>query len=379
MSLRSSKPHVARTRLLHSGQTIEWRNVLEQMANPDFFHLPGYHQMAEESEKSRARLFVYEQGGCLLVLPLLFRPLENVEALAPMTAGWQDATSVYGYSGPLSSEVSTPPEVIEGFQRELFAFLRAEKVVSVFSRLNPLMDQAQLLGGLGECVESGQTVSIDLTTSEQEQLGQYRLNHRRTIGKLKRMGFTVVKDTAYLDAFADIYEQTMRRVNALGFYHYRPAYFRELLCKHPKESHLFVALYEERVIAGLLVVGTHKVAHCHLSGTLDEFLRFSPMKLLFDAARQWACAHGFESLHLGGGVGCRRDSLFHFKTGFSSLRHTFRCWRWIVCPDVYQHLCQRASLYFQNHGTTSVDPGFFPFYRAQPESSDQEAQPEVEY
>lgn len=361
------RPRGVRVRVLHSGHIHDWNRVLERVVHRDFFDLPSYHQMAEETEKARARLFVYEEEGRTIALPLLFRHLEHVEALAPMTAGWQDATSVYGYSGPLCSESSPSPTLVQGFQKELCYFLRQSHVVSVFSRLNPLTDQTSLLNGMGGCGELGQTVSIDLKLSEQEQRAQYRLNHRRTISKLQRLGVEVLKDNSFvqLEAFAGIYGQTMRRVHAAGFYQYEPAYLRELMCRHPREGHLFLARFKGRMIAGLLVVGAGKIAHCHLSGTLDEYLKLSPMKLLFDAARQWACANGFETLHLGGGVGSRQDSLFHFKTGFSSLRHTFRCWRWIVCPDVYEHLCQRASLYLKTRGMAPASRSFFPFYRVQ--------------
>jgi hypothetical protein len=74
----------------------------------------------------------------------------------------------------------------------------------------------------------------------------------------------------------------------------------------------------------------------------------------------WAKARGDRTLHLGGGVGGRADSLFHFKAGFSPLRHRFRTLRVVVDEDRYVALVSALD--------AGLDPsdraGFFPLYRA---------------
>ena len=67
------------------------------------------------------------------------------------------------------------------------------------------------------------------------------------------------------------------------------------------------------------------------------------MKLLFDAVRLWANEHDARVLHLGGGVGNRGDSLFHFKAGFSKIRHQFSVWRWVLSPHINASLVQVAD------------------------------------
>jgi hypothetical protein len=75
------------------------------------------------------------------------------------------------------------------------------------------------------------------------------------------------------------------------------------------------------------------VVQYHLGGTRDEFLKISPMALIFDTVRLWANDVGARVLHLGGGVGgTNDDSLFHHKGGFSDRRHNFVTWRWIATP-----------------------------------------------
>ena len=65
------------------------------------------------------------------------------------------------------------------FQGTLRDELSRARVVSVFSRLHPLIPQQGMLAGLGECVENGQTISIDLTLPDEEQRAHYNKSCRR--------------------------------------------------------------------------------------------------------------------------------------------------------------------------------------------------------
>ena len=95
----------------------------------------------------------------------------------------------------------------------------------------------------------------------------------------------------------------------------------------------------------------------HLAGTSKEFLKDTPMKLLLDEARLIGNEIGLDYLHLGGGVGgSDEDSLFRFKSGFSSYRCQFKTWQYIVEPDAYNILVSQR--------TKNKDSSFFPLYRS---------------
>jgi hypothetical protein len=75
--------------------------------------------------------------------------------------------------------------------------------------------------------------------------------------------------------------------------------------------------------------------------------------------RDWAKERGVRFMHLGGGIGCRQDSLAFFKQGFSKLRSRFQTFRMVLEPDIYQGLVRTRGL----PGDT-IDPGgYFPAYR----------------
>ncbi len=77
----------------------------------------------------------------------------------------------------------------------------------------------------------------------------------------------------------------------------------------------------------------------------------------------WATQLGARVFHLGGGVGAQQDSVFRYKAGFSDRRHTFRTWRWILRPDIYEQCCARATEKNVNNGLRAASDGYFPAYR----------------
>ena len=101
------------------------------------------------------------------------------------------------------------------------------------------------------------------------------------------------------------------------------------------------------------------IAQYHLSGTTEEHRRKGPTTLLLDEARMWAKAEGATVLHLGGGLGGAKDSLFDFKSGFGTGRHAFRLWTRVLRPDVYRALAEARQ-----RARGDADPKFFPGYRA---------------
>src|SRR5215210_2792555 len=124
-------------RILTPEQIGEWSAVLERAVQHDFYHLPAYHAMAEQRGEGEARLFVQEEGGYTIALPLLLRPLSGIAGAAVGTERWRDATSVYGYAGPLASHARVPEQIAGNFQSALKDALIEQGVVTAFSRLHP--------------------------------------------------------------------------------------------------------------------------------------------------------------------------------------------------------------------------------------------------
>jgi len=337
-----------------------WHEVLRRVAHFDFYHLPAYHDLSQRRDGGTAQLYVYTEGDYLIALPLLVRPI--AQAPGSDAASWHDAGSVYGYPGPLASHEHMPRDVVAGFQEALACRLRRNAVVSVFSRLHPVLPQIPILDGLGRLDRAGVTVSIDLGQPLDVQWSAYRSNHRRDVKKLERDGVECLHDPdgRFLDDFVDIYHETMQRVAAHRGYLFDRAYVDELRARLAHRFHLYVCRSAGEISAAGVFIATNGIVQYHLGGTRAQHMKAAPMKLLFDRVRRDFAARGARILHLGGGVGCARDSLLHFKRGFGPGRHDFYVWKWVVDPDRYARLCAaRGRPIAGDHACA----GFFPAYR----------------
>ncbi len=310
----------------------------------DVFHRAWFHRLAESRGEGRPRLFEFRGGSVRVALPLLMRPI-------PGTSDF-DATSVYGYAGPVCvGEVSSLDVV--GFQAALRTALAAEGIVSVFSRLHPLDDHGVWLRGLGELVPSGSTVSIDLSIGDDDRRAHYRGSHRREIAGLERDGYTVHGEADAVDLFHDLYTATMERVEAGRRYAFSPAHLATMVGRGGMK--LLVVRKAADVAAAGLFTTTGAGSHYFLSGTDPSHRKRAPTKLMIERACAWARCEGAAWLHLGGGVGGAEDSLFRFKAGFGPRRHRFLTWRWVVRPTAYRHHCDRVG--------GAIEGDFFPAYR----------------
>jgi dTDP-4-amino-4,6-dideoxygalactose transaminase len=365
MSLLRAAPEyksarVAQCRVLKTEQQEEWIEVLRRVAQHDFYHLPQYHRVEERRLNATAHLFTYREGDYLIALPLLLRSAEE------MQDGWNDATSVYGYCGPVASHEGIPEPLVRNFQGALKEALVERRVIAAFSRLHPLIVQRDLLAGLGECRASGQTVSIDLTISLEEQRMQYRRSKKSLIKKRRREGTVAClhdQEKAHWSEFVDIYEETMRRVNAAQMYFFSEDYFSELDRNLGPALQLFVAVIGDKIAAAGLFTIWDGIVQYHFGATRNEFLKLSPMTLIFDTVRLWANEIGAHAFHLGGGVGAQEDSLFWYKAGFSDRRHDFATWRWVIMPEIYQALSDRWIRRNELQGLEPALAEYFPAYR----------------
>ncbi len=357
---------MTRLEVLTTDEPTLWHQALVGCPQYDFYHLPQYHALESARGEGEARLFHFADGPYSICLPLLLRPLHELPYAPSVREEWWDATSVYGYVGPVCSHAEIPEAVVEEFQRALEETLRRLHVVDVFSRLHPLIEQHSLLGGLGECAMLSRTVSIDLTLPPETQRSQFHASTRTKINRLRRQGVICIHDKAgrYFENFLEIYDETMRRVRAAPMYFFGRTYFERLWRDLAPNVHLFVCLQNERPIAAGLFLDCRGIVQYHLAGTRTDALPMSPFRLLIDTVRLWATERGCRVLHLGGGLtGRPDDGLFHAKCGFSKRTHDFAVWRWVLMPEIYRRLCEETSLWNERHGLEAA-AGYFPQYRS---------------
>jgi ribosomal protein S18 acetylase RimI-like enzyme len=328
----------------------EWETVLRAVRH-DFYHVAAYVALcAEEGERGQPRALCVTDDERTMLLPLVIRGIPG---------GGFDATSPYGYPGPVGIGTEDPAFLRVALVAGLHV-LHEAGLVSAFVRLHPLLNPVPPQG-IGTLVRHGETVSIDLTLPTEELWAQTRLNHRRDITRALRLGYVARMDEQWrhLEAFKRLYRATMARRSATPFYFFEDAYFDGLRDALGESLHLCVVEKDGVIAAAGLFVETNGIVQYHLSGTGDAFRMVQPTKLMMHFVRGWAKDRANQVLHLGGGVGGDSDSLLQFKVGFSPLRHTFNTLRMVIDEGEYGRLVAARD--------PQLDPGarsgFFPLYR----------------
>ncbi len=336
----------------------KWFALISSFEDSDFYHTYDYHQVSK-GPKDKAILFKYSGNGITIALPLLIRPIEG--------SSFFDATSVYGYPGPLISASSSDFDA-GAFREELYTYFIDNRIISVFSRLNPFIPmQEHILQGMGEIVTPGNVINIDLTKDMDSQVRDYHKRLRTYINKSRRL-YTIrkVEDEAELGIFMDLYHNNMRRVDAKPKYFFEAGYFLKMFRSASFESELLFAISDEtgEIVAGALFIKKNKIVQYHLSGVREDHLKLNPVKMLIDEMRIRAGKEGYTYFNLGGGVANKEDSLFRFKQGFSEDVRPFNVWRYIVNRGVYKELVRQKDAV---HCAFSSRPcnDFFPCYRCE--------------
>lgn len=347
----------------------KWNEVLVASYQYDFYHTPEYHLIAEEFGGGKPVLFVYKDSTYTIALPFLLRELRN-ESWFPQNQGELfDVTSVYGYTGPIASQNDIPANSIDRFSISFMNALREMKVVSLFTRLHPLIGTGKSFDNYYRRRIFGETVSIDLSLPSDVQVAQFCNNHKRGIKKLKKEEYKCYEDIdlKHLNDFISIYFETMDRVEADELYYFPRGYFSELFSKLKSQMHLFVCTKDEKVVCAGIFSLCQNIIQYHLGGTLDSHLKYSPMKLLFDAVREWGMQKNATVFHLGGGFGSSKDSLMQFKSGFSDRRHPYAAWEKVLMAEEYKMLCDARAEYNVKNNYKISKGSYFPLYRSAPE------------
>lgn len=333
-------------------QKNEWDQAIDSFDKKDFYHTYDYHQACLK-EKEAAILLYYASGDTTIAFPLLLRPINGSD--------YFDAASVYGYAGPLISGLNRGFN-FEDWKMQLLSFFTENKIVSVFSSINPFLDhQIELLSTFGEIENLGDIVYFDLE-QPQSHIKQYSKTTKRYV-KRNRDLFTIREGNSEEDAklFMNIYYRSMDRLQADKQYYFGLHYYLELVKNESCDAYFVFAIANDcgKEISAAFIVRTDQIIQYHLSGTLDTYRHFSPVRTIIDHTRKKGIEDKYRYFNLGGGVGSKNDSLFNFKASFSKTRTPFKVWKFIANHEVYHQLCKEYP------PIQDLDkPNYFPKYRS---------------
>lgn len=325
----------------------EWDAHITRLGASGAYSCAAYHRASAllEPEGTRPVLLAFNDGAGDVALPLLLRPLPDGE-------GW-DATSAYGYGGPLSR--GTPD--LAAFGTGLNGWAHEHGVVSTFLRLNPLLGNGRLVPPTAELVDVGFTVAWDLLPGRDLRRGMHK-DRLRGVQRAERAGvtITVTPRPSNLENIRELYELTMQRQHAADMYFFPESYWRALVTRDELLVTLLVeARLEDNVVCAQLCLVSDHWLHSHLVGGNEVSRAVNASTACHLAAAKWGQENGLIGFHLGGGLGASTDSpLYVFKQRFDPASQPRR---FQVAKLVHDH-----DRYRQLAGTDATD-GFFPPWR----------------
>ena len=327
----------------------EWQDTLRQVENYDFYHTYNYHNLSKIKDE-KSILIEYTEGDVIIALPLIIRKIDN--------SNYNDATSVYGYAGPLQINVNSTFNT-SNFVTALEQFFNEQNIISVFSRLNPyLNNQDIILEKIGEIEDRGSVVNIDITKDIDLQRTQYSKSTKSRVNKVRKQCYVKKVNTEKeINEFIDIYYENMERLNAKDSYFFDRKYFFDFYKSETFKTTILMVFDNEtdKAIAASMFVITNDIIQFHLSGTKNNSLNIAPARLFIDEMRLIGTKEGCKFFNLGGGLGSDSDSLFDFKASFSKDHKPFKIWKYIVNKEIYNKLVSEKEL--------PDDLDFFPLYR----------------
>lgn len=362
MKQRKNKSSFFNSRALQCAEFISptdnrWDHVLSCCPH-DVYHLPEYVRLSANYEQADPVAFYAECNGVTLMIPFLMKKIP--EAFTGIDMLW-DLKSPYGYPSPLligepgSSELNEILEAFLGLGEEM-------GLVSAFVRFHPLYSaELAVFSGVGNVVHEGDCVIVELSHPEEKLSRQLRKNHKDNIRQLKQYGYVATIDEwEYFDSFLSIYHDTMDRLNAENFYKFSVEYFYELKNCLRDNIHLCTVLSPKNEVAAAgIFTCSGQIGHFLLSGTCRNFLDLSPSKLMYFEVQKWLKHNQCHCLNIGGGLGGKKDSLMHFKLGFSKSVMPYYTLRIIINDNIYNSLCEKVMVCNEHYCVSSTK---FPDY-----------------
>ena len=269
-----------------------------------------------------------------------------------------DASSPYGYGGPLSSSNDS------AFLRSAWAayvdWMRARGVVVEYLRFHPLLDNQ--LGYPAAVLPNREVVLVDLAVPD--LLASYAPRLRTTVNKAVRAGlvYSEAPLAKVAKAFATYYRAAMQAMGAEPFYWFEDDYFEQLAASGLARLGVCQSAGNMDAaapwLAACLLLEGRGVTEYHLAATCESGRRVGASSFALHSAALHASQRGQHQLYLGGGSNPEPDnSLLFFKAAFSSQSLAYHTGSQVFNAAAYEGLKRHFPQAWLAHPERSI------FYR----------------
>lgn len=301
--------------VLQLEQSEQWDSIVRSFKKYDAYWLSGYVKGFQIHGDGVPLLFFYEDHEVRGINVAMKRDVaKDIHFLGKISAGeYFDFATPYGYGGWL----------IEGEEAgRLFSAYEnwciRHRIISEFVRFHPMVRNHEACISFYEVIQLGEVVHMDLGSPERIW-NNITSKNRNVIRKAVKNNVRIYNGRypEIYDMFRSIYNATMDKDDADGYYYFEPEFYTSILEDAAQNAQVFYALKDGVVIAASIILAANGMMGYHLSGSLKEFKSLAATNLLLYKAALWGSANGYKTFCLGGGVGSCKDSLFKFKKAFN--------------------------------------------------------------
>lgn len=288
------------------------------MLYKDIYFEPVYGKLCEIIEEGTAEIFHLETADGIISNMFLKK---HLPADLDPEQKYFDLSTPYGYGGPLILELKgDKTKLVTEYEHQFSQYCMDNNIICEFIRFHPLIRNYLDFEEIIDTHFLRKTVATVVKGSTDPFMEEFNRSARKSIRRVlqKDFSYEIIDRPDNLNQFIRIYQDTMDRNKAKGFYYFPPEYFDALL-KSFRDNVLNINVFvEDTCIASGLYFVYNNFLHAHLSGTLSEYLEFSPAYLLKYLTCQWGKEHNIDYIHYGGGTtNDPQDSLLQFKSKFT--------------------------------------------------------------
>ena len=332
----------------------QWDEVVKGFTEYDVYYLSGYVKAFQIHGDGVPQLLYYETER-LKAIYVYMKRKTSIE-------GYYDSITPYGYGGVLF-EGDTSEESLQEFWKAYVEKMNEEGIVDNFVRYHPVLANAIPMKTISTVVDLGKTVAFDLS-SEEVIWNNIISKNRNMIRKAEKNGIEIRhgKGLELFQDFKRIYNATMEKDHAEDYYFFEDDFYESIHRDLNNNYEMFYAVLDNQIIAMSIMLYANKQMHYHLSGSVMEYRNMAPSNLLLYKTALWGYEHGFQTLHLGGGVGSGEDNLYKFKAAFNrNSNYRFSIGKEIFDVGKYDDLVEERV---RQDASFDAASAFFPLYRS---------------
>lgn len=331
---------------------------VRRLSYPDIYFEPEYGRLYENGTDTLCEQFVYESGAGIVSSVFMKRriAIETAEV-------YYDLITPYGYGGPVITEISDPrrkEELVNGFMQAFSEYAKENRIVSEFVRFHPIIGNGLDFKDAYGSIYDRKTVGTNLTLDDVigTEFSKHKKKDIKRILNNPDIRYEIEEEPESLADFLEVYYSTMDRDEADGYYYFGNDYFDRILAAFREHVVTCRVFYREKIIGMGVYFRYKKLLHAHLSGSLTEYMKYSPAYILKYAMAVYGHENGYSVIHYGGGTNASPENgLYKFKKDFGKTTDfDFYIGKKVWNPEIYERLCLAVG--------ASMDSGFFPAYRS---------------